>query len=176
MKLWKKYLLLTILVLGIISLDQFTKHVIHVSMHLYQSIPVIEGFFHLTYIRNPGAAFGIMADGSAIVRFFFFLITSTIALILLWIIFIRFPDDDWAGHLSVASIFGGALGNLIDRIRLGEVFVFLDFFIRNYHWPAFNVADSAITIGVLALILNFSFGPLSETLPSDSSPRRPRSN
>ena len=70
-----------------------------------------------------------MADGSALVRFLFFLVTSTIALILLWIIFIRLPGDDWFGHLSVASIFGGALGNLIDRIRLGEVIDFLDLFI-----------------------------------------------
>ena len=163
-----KYTVLLGLVSLIVIVDQITKHIVHVSMHLYQSIPVIEGFFHLTYIRNPGAAFGIMADGSETARFVFFLVTSTIALVLLGLIFVRLPRDDWYGHLSVALIFGGAIGNVIDRIRLGEVIDFLDVFIQGYHWPAFNVADSAISIGVVALIINFTFGPLSATLPSDA--------
>ncbi len=168
MKPWVKYGVLGVLVSGIVILDQVTKHAIHVSMHLYQSIPIIEGFFHLTYIRNPGAAFGIMADGSEVFRFAFFLITSTIALTLLGLILFRLPKDDWYGHLSVAAIFSGAIGNLIDRVRFGEVIDFLDVFIHGHHWPAFNVADSAISVGVLALIINFSFGPLSSTLPTDS--------
>jgi len=168
MKPWAKYAVLLILISVVVVLDQVTKHAIHVSMHLYQSIPVIEGFFHLTYIRNPGAAFGIMADGSAAFRFAFFLITSTIALTLLGVILVRLPKDDWYGHLSVAAIFSGAIGNLIDRIRFGEVIDFLDVFIRGVHWPAFNVADAAISVGVVALILNFSFGPLSATMTSDS--------
>jgi len=168
MKPWVKYILLGALISVIVILDQVTKHAIHVSMHLYQSIPIIEGFFHLTYIRNPGAAFGIMADGNEAVRFAFFLITSIVALTLLGLILARLPKDDWYGHLSVAVIFGGAIGNLIDRVRFGEVIDFLDVFIQGHHWPAFNVADSAISIGVVALILNFSFGPLATILPSDS--------
>jgi signal peptidase II len=108
-----------------------------------------------------------MADGSDAFRFVFFLVTSIVALTLLGLIFIRLPKDDWYGHLSVAAIVGGAIGNLIDRVRFGEVIDFLDIFIRGYHWPAFNVADSSISVGVIALILNFAFGPLSATVPSD---------
>jgi len=151
----------------IVVLDQLTKHAVHVSMYLYQSIPVIEGLFHLTYIRNPGAAFGIMADGSDTLRFAFFLITSIIALTLLGLIFFRLPKDEWYGHLSVSAILGGAIGNLIDRVRFGEVIDFLDVFIHEYHWPAFNVADASISVGVIVLILNFSFGPLAAVVSSD---------
>ncbi|HHZ84025.1 MAG TPA: signal peptidase II [Nitrospirales bacterium] len=168
MKPCVKYGVLAVLVSVIVILDQVTKHAIDISMHLYQSIPIIEGLFHLTYIRNPGAAFGIMADGSGAFRFAFFLITSIVALVLLGLIFVRLPKDDWYGHLSVAAIVGGAIGNLIDRVRYGEVIDFLDVFVQGHHWPAFNVADSAISVGVVALILNFSFGSLSATLPSDS--------
>ena len=168
MKPWGKYVVLVTVTATIVMLDQVIKHIIHVSMSLHQSIPVIEGFFHLTYIRNPGAAFGIMAESSGAFRFAFFLVTSTIALVLLGLIFVGLPKDDWYGHLSVAAIFGGAIGNLIDRIRFGEVIDFLDVFVQSHHWPAFNVADSAISVGVVALILNFSFGSLSATLPSDS--------
>ncbi len=167
MKSTMKYTALGVFVSIIVIVDQLTKQAIHSSMHLYQTIPIFEGWFHLTYIRNPGAAFGIMAESSEAFRFAFFLVTSLIALTLLGLIFVRLPKEDWYGHVSVAAIFGGAIGNLIDRVRLGEVIDFLDVFIGKYHWPAFNVADSAISVGVIALIVNFSFGPLASTLPTD---------
>jgi signal peptidase II len=87
----------------------------------------------------------------------FFGLTSIFALGLLGTILVRMPEQDWVGRVSVAGILGGAIGNLIDRLRFGEVIDFLDVYIEGYHWPAFNVADSAITVGVIFLIFHFAF-------------------
>ena len=86
----------------------------------------------------------------------FFGLTSIFAVGLLGTILVRMPKHDWMGRLSVAAILGGAIGNLLDRLRYGEVIDFLDFYFNGYHWPAFNVADSAITVGVVFLILHFA--------------------
>jgi signal peptidase II len=143
------------------------------TMRLHESIPVIANFFSITYIRNPGAAFGFLSTSSSSFRFVFFGITSVFAVGLLGTILVRMPKDDWMGRLSVAGILGGAIGNLLDRLRYGEVIDFLDFYINGYHWPAFNVADSAITVGVVFLILHFALekepekaSALSENGPS----------
>src|SRR5438445_8713705 len=124
-------------------------------MHLHESISVIPGLFNITYIRNSDAAFGILAGTHAGFRLLFFGLTSVLALALLGTIYARLAPADRIGRISVASIFGGAVGNLIDRIRSGEVIDFLDFSIMEHHWPAFNVADAAITVGVGFLILHF---------------------
>lgn len=143
--------------LMIVALDQITKAYIAQSMDLHQSIPIIPGYFSLTYIRNPGAAFGILASNSSGFRLVFFLVTSVFAIGLLITIFFRLHPNDWWGLLTVSSIFGGAIGNLIDRLRFGEVIDFLDFYVNGYHWPAFNVADTAISLGVCSLFLLFAF-------------------
>jgi signal peptidase II len=143
--------------LATVLLDQATKFHIMQSMRLHESIPIIPNFFSLTYIRNPGAAFGLLASSGQIFRLIFFSFTSLFALGLLGTIFFRLRQDDWLGHLSIAAILGGAIGNMLDRLRYGEVIDFLDFYIQSYHWPAFNVADSAISIGVFFLILHFVF-------------------
>ncbi|HBR51228.1 MAG TPA: signal peptidase II [Nitrospira sp.] len=142
---------------GIILLDQLTKQQIMQTMRLHESIPVIPNLFSLTYIRNPGAAFGLLAGSSNAFRMVFFGLTSIFALGLLGTILLRMPEEDWMGRVSVAAILGGAIGNLIDRLRFGEVIDFLDVYVESYHWPAFNVADSAITVGVIALIIHFAF-------------------
>lgn len=141
----------------IILLDQVTKLQIMQTMRLHESIPVIPNLFSLTYIRNPGAAFGLMAGSSNAFRMVFFGLTSIFALGLLGTILLRMPEHDWMGRVSVSGILGGAVGNLIDRLRYGEVIDFLDVYVENYHWPAFNVADSAITVGVIFLIIHFAF-------------------
>lgn len=141
----------------IILLDQVTKLQIMQTMRLHESIPVIPNLFSLTYIRNPGAAFGLLAGSSNAFRMVFFGLTSIFALGLLGTILLRMPEHDWMGRVSVAGILGGAIGNLIDRLRYGEVIDFLDVYVENYHWPAFNVADSAITVGVTILIIHFAF-------------------
>src|SRR5262249_32014549 len=84
-------------------------------------------------------------------------VTSLFALALLGTILVRLPAGDWMGQLSIAAILGGAIGNLVDRLRYGEVIDFLDVYIDTYHWPAFNVADSAISVGVVFLIIHFAY-------------------
>nr|MBA2485557.1 signal peptidase II [Nitrospira sp.] len=151
-----RYLLLGLLSLAIVVVDQVTKVYVIQTMRLHESIPVISDFFSITYIRNPGAAFGFLSSSSGTFRFVFFGLTSIFAVGLLGTILVRMPKHDWMGQLSVAAILGGAIGNLLDRLRYGEVIDFLDFYINGYHWPAFNVADSAITVGVVFLILHFA--------------------
>src|SRR5215217_7082240 len=150
-------LLLASLTGTVIVLDQITKLYIMQTMRLHESIPIVPNLFSLTYIRNPGAAFGLLAGSSNAFRMVFFGLTSIFALGLLGTILFRMPERDWVGRLSVAGILGGAVGNLIDRLRFGEVIDFLDVYVENYHWPAFNVADSAITVGVVFLIFHFAF-------------------
>lgn len=139
-----------------VILDQISKAYVMQTMRLHESIPIIPGFFSLTYIRNPGAAFGILASSSTGFRLLFFAFTSLFALVLLGTIFLRLRGDDWVGQLSIAAILGGAIGNLLDRLRFGEVIDFLDFYVEGYHWPAFNVADAAISVGVFFLIVHFA--------------------
>ena len=146
----------------LIALDQITKMFVIHNMNLHESIPVIKGFFNFTYIRNPGAAFGIFATTNSAFRLIFFVGTSIFALGLLGTIFYRLHPADLWGQLTVSSIFGGAIGNLIDRLRYGEVIDFLDFQVNGYHWPAFNVADSAISVGVVSLLIIFALDKKKE--------------
>ena len=151
-----RYLILALISLSTVALDQISKVQIMQTMRLHESIPVVSGFFSLTYIRNPGAAFGLLASSGQTFRLIFFGLTSVFALGLLGMIFYRLRQDDWVGQLSIAGILGGAIGNLLDRVRFGEVIDFLDFYVNGYHWPAFNVADAAISVGVFFLILHFA--------------------
>jgi signal peptidase II len=121
-------------------------------MPLHHSIPVIDGFFSLTYIRNTGAAFGILAGSAAAFRLPFLLLFSLLAIVFMIMMLRRLPDSEKGVISALALILGGALGNLIDRGLYGEVIDFLDFYWGSYHWPAFNVADSCITIGVAITI------------------------
>jgi signal peptidase II len=166
-----RYALLALIGLTVIVLDQATKYSIMQSMRLHESIPIVPNLFSITYIRNPGAAFGLLAGSSNAFRMVFFGITSLFALALLGTILVRLPERDLIGQLSIAGILGGAIGNLIDRLRFGEVIDFLDVYIESYHWPAFNVADSAISVGVVCLIIHFAFERKEETLPEPESSR-----
>ncbi len=160
-------------VLIIVGLDQVTKRLVVQTMHLHESIPVVSGFFNLTYIRNPGAAFGIFATTNSTFRLIFFVVSSIFALGLLWTILYRMPSEHWWGHLTVSGIFGGAIGNLIDRLRDGEVVDFLDFHVGGYHWPAFNVADSAISVGVVSLLIIFALDAKKDRAASETISRDP---
>ncbi len=152
----KKVKWVTLVVGTILLLDQATKLAVDRSLALHQSVPVIEGFFHLTYVRNTGAAFGFLADAPEAFRVPFFFITTGIAIGAL-LVFLRQADAGTPFFLfALSSILGGALGNLFDRLSRGGVIDFLDFHWRGYYWPAFNVADSCITIGVIGLFL-YSF-------------------
>ena len=141
----------------IVIVDQLSKAVVRFSLPLYQPIPVIEGFFSLTHIENPGGAFGFLAGHSSGLQRLFFLGGTLAAIWVLVYLYKKIP----VGHLLLASglalILGGAIGNLIDRIRFGKVTDFLDFFVGHLHWPAFNVADSAVTVGGIIFIYHLLF-------------------
>ena len=143
-----KYIKLVVVAGGIILLDQFTKGLILRYLPFNNTIPVIKGFFNITHIRNPGGAFGLMANLSPILRSIIFLFVSSLAAGLIFYFYKKTPAKySWLAA-AFALIFGGAIGNLIDRIRFGMVIDFLDFYVGNLHWPAFNIADSAISIGI----------------------------
>ena len=140
----------------VLVLDQTTKVLVVNSFHLYESLEIIPGLFSLTYLTNKGAAFGFLAGVDAAWRHYFFLSLASIALVLLGVAWYRMRKDHHFYAPALALIAGGAMGNVIDRVRLGSVVDFLDFYIAGHHWPAFNVADSAITVGVaLFLVANF---------------------
>ena len=129
---------------------------IHVPKHY--SISMIEGFFSITHIRNSGVAFGLFAEQESEYKVLFFIIISLIAIVAILIIFHQSPDDKRMVRVGLILIFSGAVGNLIDRILHKEVIDFLDFYYKGSHWPAFNVADSCITIGVSFMIFDLFFG------------------
>ena len=139
-------------------LDQLTKFLVTVHVPRHYSIPVIEGFFSIIHIRNPGVAFGLFAGQEFEYKVIFFIIISLIAIIAILIIFHQASDDQRAVRVGLILIFSGAVGNLIDRILHKEVIDFLDFFYKGTHWPAFNVADSCITIGVSFMIFDLFYG------------------
>ena len=146
-----------------IILDQGSKLIVDSLMQLYQSIPVLP-YFNLTYVHNTGAAFSFLSDAGGWQRWFFaglaVLISSAITV---WLA--KLKQNETLLALALALVLGGAVGNLIDRLAYGYVIDFIDVYYQNWHWPAFNIADSAITLGVVLMIAE-SFG-LGHTEKSD---------
>jgi signal peptidase II len=150
-----KYTWVSVIVSLTVLLDQFTKQLVMRHLRLYESVPVIPGLFNLTYVRNKGAAFGVLAGAQGAWRTVFFVVISLAALTAL--LFLIRKTGERLAITAYALICGGALGNLIDRLRFGEVVDFVEWYYRSFHWPAFNVADSAITIGVGLLLIDMLF-------------------
>jgi signal peptidase II len=142
----------TIIAALVIVIDQATKLYIDRVMDLHTSITVIDKFFNITYMRNKGAAFSFLANFNY--RIPFFILISVVAILVILSVVYRLRPEQKFAAVSLALIFAGALGNLIDRIRLGEVIDFLDAHWYEHHWPAFNVADSAICVGVFLLAID----------------------
>lgn len=161
--------LVTSLLVSIILLDQASKIAVDRTIPLNHSIPVIENLFNLTYIRNTGAAFGIFAGENLPLRRALLIGFSVVAIGFVVVLLKRLPGMEKGLIVALTFILAGAIGNLIDRLMYGEVIDFLDFYWSKYHWPAFNFADSFITLGVLAtlyrLIRTKGQDPFS---PSDS--------
>lgn len=135
------------LIVGLgLAIDQASKLYINGTMTVYQSVPVLDGLFNITYLRNKGAAFSFLSNAAW--RIPFFLVVTLVALVVILVALRRLRDDQRLAQIALAMIFSGAVGNLIDRVRQGEVIDFLDVYWKNYHWPAFNVADSLICVGV----------------------------
>jgi len=134
--------------------DQVSKYFVAKRMVVGQSISLIDGYLRLTYIRNPGAAFGLLSSSSESFRVPFFLSISFLAIAMVLIFYLRSARDNPLLQVGLSLVLGGAAGNLVDRFRFHEVVDFIDLYFRQYHWPAFNVADSAISIGVAILLLD----------------------
>jgi len=141
------------IILAVVGIDQATKVWVMQHFALHESRVVIPDLFNLTYLTNNGAAFSMLAGQPALWRQVFFVSTACVALVCIWIAQKSFGRRSRLYSVALALIAGGAIGNLIDRVRLGFVVDFLDLYLGQYHWPAFNVADSAITVGVILFII-----------------------
>jgi signal peptidase II len=155
--LQNKYLKLAVVAGLIVLFDQITKAFILRYLAINHPITIIAGFFDIIHVRNPGGAFGLMANLSAGMRTILFLFISSLAVGLIFYFYQKTPATHRLLATAFALIFGGAIGNLIDRVRFGTVVDFLDFYIGNLHWPAFNIADSAITIGICIFVYHILF-------------------
>ena len=153
-----KYTLLLITVGVVVLCDQISKLYVAAVMWPHQSITVIERYIDITYVRNPGGAFGLFARADRWMLRPLLLGLSAVAAVIILLIYRSTPTDRLLVRLAFSLILGGAIGNLIDRIRFDEVIDFLDVHWYHYHWPAFNVADSAITVGVALLCWDLLFG------------------
>ncbi len=168
MQKYLKYFLFTTVSLSVLTLDQVTKLIIHTQFLLGESKEVIPGFFDLTYIRNKGGVFGLFADGNEVIRKVLFLILPVFAFILILSIIRTLETKQKYQVMAFSFIFGGAMGNYIDRIRFGYVVDFFDFYIKKWKWPAFNIGDSFIVIGVFLAIVTIYFTNRKQS-PASSS-------
>lgn len=135
----------------VIFFDQVSKSWIENKFSLYQSIQIIPNFLHITYIQNTGGAFGILSEFKGFYFKTFFIFFSLLTIGVVGFLYCKLKPNQYAPALGIALIIGGAIGNLIDRIRLGGVIDFIDVHYYSHHWPAFNIADSAISIGAVFL-------------------------
>ncbi|MCX5845433.1 MAG: signal peptidase II [Deltaproteobacteria bacterium] len=153
-----KYIILFATVAVMTLLDFITKAYISSTMFLHESFVVIGGFLNITYVRNPGAAFSFLADAPPVFRFVFFVTVTVLAIILVLTYIAKSKIEEPFMTFALSLILSGAVGNLIDRVRFGEVIDFIDVYIGTHHWPAFNVADSAISVGAVILLLEMFRG------------------
>jgi signal peptidase II len=150
----------------VLVLDQFTKWLVDKNLSVHDSIPIIPGIFNLTHVENQGAAFGLFADSPAAWRAATLIVFSAIALVVVSVLLWRNSHSFTSGGVALSLILGGAVGNLSDRVFQGHVVDFLDFYLSTHHWPAFNVADSAIVIGALLLVSEILFASAPEEATS----------
>lgn len=132
----------------VVAIDQLTKWLVVTKMELFEQIPIIDNFFYLTSHRNSGAAWGILQD-----QMIFFYIVTAIVLVGITYYMYAYAKHNTLLRVGLALIFGGAIGNFIDRLFYQEVVDFLDFIIVNYDYPIFNIADSSLVIGVILVII-----------------------
>ena len=154
----RDYLLFIGTALIILLLDQASKWLAINYLESYQTLSIIPGFFNIVLVKNRGMAFGIFSQSSSEFYCYFLILATIVAMgIILFIFFFQKKNQTWM-TVGLSLIFGGAMGNLVDRVRFGYVVDFLDFFLKGYHWPAFNVADSAVTAGTFCVLINIIKG------------------
>lgn len=145
----------------VIVLDAGTKLLALRHLDLHQPVAVVDGLLNWTLVYNPGAAFSFLSDASGWQRWFFSLLALGIsAILVVWLQ--RTRRGDWRQAIPYALVIGGAIGNLIDRLVHGHVIDFIDFYVGNHHWPAFNIADSAVVGGAIGIALVGFFGKRGE--------------
>jgi signal peptidase II len=159
-------LIYPVIILALLSIDQLTKALVARSILFQSSKSIIPGFFNLTHIRNRGAIFGFFSHSESRILFIFLTLVSLVALGLVIYYFFKTPSSQIIMKISLSVILAGALGNLMDRLFRGYVIDFLDFHIKNWHWPSFNVADACITTGAFLLIFILIFRRGKECTPS----------
>jgi signal peptidase II len=137
--------------------DQVTKAVVEGLIAEHTTLPLLPHFLNLVHAKNAGAAFGLFSDSPAPWKTVLLIVVSSLLLAMVFAVMWRNPQFRWETGVGLALIFGGALSNLFDRIRLGRVVDFLDVYCRSYHWPAFNLADSAIVVGAGLLVFQLLF-------------------
>ncbi len=141
-----------------VLLDQVSKWSITNHLEPFHVVSIIPGFFNLVVVKNRGMAFGILGKSSSEFTSYLLLGATLVAIVVVFLFFYWAKKDQKWLTTGLALILGGAVGNLIDRTRFGYVIDFLDFHLNGYHWPAFNIADSAVTVGALWLLLNIILG------------------
>jgi len=149
----------------IVALDQVTKALVDDFMTLHESRTIVEGLVRLTYVQNRGAAFGILSEAGLPYQSLMFSVVSLLALLAIALYAWRMPVQSRLPQTALALVMGGAIGNLLDRARLGYVIDYMDVYWGAHHWPAFNVADSAITVGVALLVLDILRNPQMDESP-----------
>ena len=154
----KKYLILVVVFCVVFFFDQITKAYVHRTLHKFQSVEIVKNFFHITHVRNTGAAFGLLAGPAHPLRTALFVVISGVAIGAILLIYRRIEDDDTLHALAFSLLLSGAAGNLVDRVWMGHVIDFLDFHWYGHHWPAFNFADAAICGGIGLILLNMVMG------------------
>lgn len=140
----------------VLVLDQITKYLVESRIRLHDVIIVVPGFFNITHVRNKGAAFGILSNLPEFWRSAFFIAVTIVAIAVIIALIVKTRDRLTVYAFSLIA--GGAMGNVVDRIRYGEVVDFIQWYVKSYYWPSFNVADSAITLGVVLLAIEMLFG------------------
>lgn len=136
----------------LVAVDQWTKWLATSSLEYARPVPFIDGFWNWTLVHNYGAAFSFLSSAGGWQRWFFTVLGIAISAGLAWWL-ARTPRGDWRSAMPFALVIAGALGNVIDRLRFGYVVDFVDWYVGDWHWPAFNVADSAIVVGAVMLVV-----------------------
>jgi signal peptidase II len=160
-----KYIWVTSIMGIVLLLDQYTKHFVDTHIRRHEIITIIPGFFNLTNVRNPGAAFGVLSEMHGAWRSVFFISVTLIALIVIAVLIRKTHERLLVFAFSLIA--GGAIGNVVDRVRYGEVIDFIQWYVKSYYWPSFNIADSAISIGVGLLAIDMMF--LKKSEPGEST-------
>jgi len=152
-----------LLIGSVVALDQLVKALVVRTIGLHDYVSLVDGLLSLSHVRNHGAAFGLLSDWNLPYQSLLLSLLSLLALGAIALYFARLPDTARLPRLALALVLGGAVGNVIDRVRLGYVVDFVHVYWREYQWPDFNVADSAITIGVCLLVIDILSSPETES-------------